>query len=125
MREGVTRGAHHRSSSFIIITHRSLSRTGDHWRQSASISERHRPVAPSACASVRRGVRSSSPSSSLIRTADAIPRISAAVPSPGIETTHRSMAIIMGRTRRAVAVAPSRRLLVADRWCLAASCSRP
>jgi len=34
--------------------------------------------------------------------------------SSGIEAAHRSMAIVMGRTHRAVAAASSRRLLVAD-----------
>jgi hypothetical protein len=112
----------HPSSSSRIVSCRAPVITGDSQRQSVSVIDQLRQVrAPaSAVALVHHH-----PSSSLIRTAAAIPRISAAVPSPGIQTTHRSMAIIMGRMRRAVAGAPSRRLLVADGWCLAASCSRP
>jgi hypothetical protein len=46
VREGVIGGAHHRLSSFIIITHRSPSCTSGHQRRLTSISDHHRPVAP-------------------------------------------------------------------------------
>jgi len=39
-------GSHHRLSSFIINTHRSPSCTSGHQRQSTSISDHYRPVAP-------------------------------------------------------------------------------
>jgi len=81
------------------------------------------------CARQRTPWRSSSaivdkvhPSTSFIHTAVAFPqslgrrhrRLQAAQPisSSGIEAAHRSMAIVMGRTHRAVAAASSRRLLV-------------
>jgi hypothetical protein len=135
VREGVIGGAHHRLSSFIIITHRSPSRTSGHQRRSTSISDHHRPVAPN-------GDRVRAPASALAfiisrhrQGASVIvthPRChhlppfrsraggtvsitsSANLPPSGIEAAHRSMAVTMGRTHRAVAAAPSRRLLVAD-----------
>jgi hypothetical protein len=100
--EGAIGCAHYRLSSFIIITHRSPSRTSGHQRRSTSISDHHRRVAPDGdhvCPPEYNVGVHHQPSS--------IP--SSAAASSGIEAAHLSMAIIMGAP-----AAPSRRLLVAD-----------
>jgi hypothetical protein len=122
----------HPSSSSLIVRRRAPVATSDdqrrlvtsidQLRQMVTGCARQHPPWPSSSAVIDKVY----PSSSLIRTA-AISRASAVVQqhrrrfqaaqpilSSGIEAAHRSIVVIMGRTHRAVAAAPSRRLLVAD-----------
>jgi hypothetical protein len=134
----------HPSSSSFIVRRRAPVATSDGQRRSVIIIDklrqmvtryaRQRPPWPSSSAVIDKV----HPSLALICAAAAILRTfavvqqaplsitsSATLPSLGIEVAHRSMAVIMGRTHRAVAAAPSRRLLVLTLSYCAASCSRP
>jgi len=122
----------HPSSSALIVRRRASVATSDGQRRSVTIIDqlrqmvtgyaRQRSPWPSSSAVIDKVHRSSSliraatisGPSAVVQEAPLSITSSATLPPSGIEAAHRSMAVIMGRTHRAVAAAPSRRLLVAD-----------